>query len=132
MIVLDEQLMGRGLDREIAAWYRGAVRYLIDLRPNSVIKDEAIPTLLRSQPQPTFVTINERDFWERVVADPRYCIVCFSLPDSRADEIPRLLRALLRRPEFNTKARRMGKIIRISSGVVSYYAEDDPAVKSVV
>jgi len=55
MIVLDEQLLGRGLKREIAQWYPGNVRFVIDLRPRSVIKDDAIPGLLRQQNQPTFV-----------------------------------------------------------------------------
>ena len=100
MIVLDEQLLGRGIERDIARWYRGSVQFIIDLRPDSVIKDDAIPTLLRQQPQPTFVTINERDFWQFVLGDMRYCVVCFALPDARAREIPQALRALLRRPEF--------------------------------
>src|SRR5262249_52352740 len=60
MIVLDEQLLGRGIERNIARWYRGSVQFIIDLRPDTVIKDDAIPTLLRQQPQPIFVTINER------------------------------------------------------------------------
>jgi hypothetical protein len=83
MVVLDEQLLGRGIERDIARWYRGAVQFIIDMRPNTVIKDDAIPVLLRQQSQPTFVTINERDFWRKVPGDYRYCIVCFALPDSR-------------------------------------------------
>jgi len=64
MIVLDEQLLGRNLEVEITKWYQGTVRFIMDLRPNTVIKDDAIPALLRAQNQPTFVTINERDFWK--------------------------------------------------------------------
>jgi len=66
MIVLDEQLLGRDLDSEIARWYPGNVRFIIDLRPGTVIKDDAIPALLREQSLPTFVTINVRDFWRKV------------------------------------------------------------------
>jgi hypothetical protein len=62
MIVLDEQLLGRDIELEIAKWYRGAVQFIMDLRPNTVIKDDAIPELLRQQSQSTFVTINEKDF----------------------------------------------------------------------
>lgn len=69
MIVLDEQLLGRSLERAITAWYGGSVQFITELRPNTVIKDEAIPLLLRQQRQPTFVTINERDFWQRVTID---------------------------------------------------------------
>lgn len=56
MIVLDEHLMGLGLDRGIEAWYEGQICYITDLRLNTVIKDEAIPSLLAEQRQPTFVT----------------------------------------------------------------------------
>jgi hypothetical protein len=36
MIVLDEQLLGRDLEHLIARWYRGAVRFITDLRPHTV------------------------------------------------------------------------------------------------
>ncbi len=69
MIVLDEQLLGLNLDQDIASWYAGAVLFITDLRPGTIIKDDAIPALLRRQQQPTFVTINERDFWRKVTID---------------------------------------------------------------
>jgi hypothetical protein len=131
MIVLDEQLLGRNLEQDIARWYRGSVQFIIDLRPHSVIKDEVIPELLRRQSQATFVTINERDFWRRVTADPRYCIVCFPLPDSRVREIPQSLRLLLRRPEFRTKAQRMGRILRATTEEILYYTVEDRQVKKI-
>jgi hypothetical protein len=40
MIVVDEQLLGRAIDRDIARWYRGPVRFILDLRPHTVIKDD--------------------------------------------------------------------------------------------
>lgn len=60
MIVLDEELQGLGLEEAIAAWYRGAVVLIKALRPGTVIKDEAIPGVLRRVRQPTFVTINHK------------------------------------------------------------------------
>ena len=47
MIILDENMLGLRLDIPIARWYAGRVCYLTDLRPGTVIKDEAIPQLLR-------------------------------------------------------------------------------------
>jgi len=47
MIVLDEQLQGLGLEDTVARWYRGSVLVVKTLRPGTVIKDEAIPSLLR-------------------------------------------------------------------------------------
>ena len=129
MIVLDEQVLGRGLEAAIARWYRGPVCSITDLRPQSVIKDEAVPGLLRLPSRPTFVTINERDFWHPTLADDRYCIVCFAIPDSRAREIPSLLRALLKRAEFRTKAARSGKVIRVARQESSYYTAGDQTAK---
>ena len=131
MIVLDEQLLGRGLERDIAQWYRGTVQFIIDLRPHNIIKDEAIPALLRQRSQPTFVTINDRDFWRKVAPDQRYCIVCFALSDARAREIPSALRALLRRPEFRTKAQRMGQVIRVTNDDISYYTLSDRQIRTI-
>lgn len=65
MIVLDEQLLGRNIEEQIARWYQGAICFITDLRPNTVIKDDAIPKLLQQENQPTFVTINEQDFWRK-------------------------------------------------------------------
>ncbi len=62
MIILDEELQGLGLEVAISRWYRGAVLIIKQLRPGTVIKDEAIPALLRRAKQPTFVTINHTDF----------------------------------------------------------------------
>lgn len=131
MVVLDEQLLGRDIETEIARWYRGAVQFIIELRPHTVIKDDAIPEILRQQNQPTFVTINERDFWRKVAIDNRFCVVCFTLSDARAKEIPEALRALLRQAEFKTKANRMGKVIRVTENEISYYTFNDRQVRRV-
>jgi hypothetical protein len=62
MIVLDEQLLSYGIQSSIARWYRGIVTDITQLRPNTVILDEAIPLLLRAVSRPMFVTINVADF----------------------------------------------------------------------
>ena len=131
MIVLDEQLLGRNLEVEIARWYRGAVCFITDLRLNTIIKDDAIPQLLRQQNQPTFVTINETDFWGKIDADNRFCIVCFALPDSQAREISSRLRVLLGHPSFAAKNERMGKVIRVAGNQVSFYAVGERKIRMV-
>ena len=92
MILLDENVHQQSIVASIAAWYRGQVRSLTTLRPNTVIKDEAIPTVLRRVRQPTFVTTNVADFWRRVPAHSQYSIVCVALPSERLHELPPLLR----------------------------------------
>ena len=109
MIVLDEELQGLALEAAIGSWYRGAVLVIKELRPGTVIKDEAIPALLRHVKQPTFVTINHTDFWRRLPADPAFCLVCLKLTADQANDIPDVLRRLLRLREFRTKGNRMGR-----------------------
>ena len=129
MLVLDEQLLGRNIEAALARWYRGSVRFITDLRPGTVIKDEAIPDLLRQQHQATFLTINEPDFWRKVAIDAHFCVVCVALPDSRAREIPDLLRAVFRLPVFRTKARRMGKVLRVVRRTVGYYTHRERQIR---
>lgn len=125
MIVLDEQLLGYNLELTIGAWYPGAVRYITDLRPGSVIKDDNIAHLLHTQNDPVFVTINESDFWRKIAVNQRYCIACFVLPNSRAPDISNLLRSLLNQPQFNTKAKRSGKVILMTPNqTIRYYERD--------
>jgi predicted GTPase len=103
VIVLDEQLLGRGLEGAISKWYRGRVLFITDLRPDTVIKDDAISHLLRRERQPTFITLNSQDFWQKVNGDKAFCIVCFAFSDAHVSVIPELLRKLFRQQNFKTK-----------------------------
>jgi len=131
MLVLDEQLLGRNLEVELRHWYRGPVIFITELRPATVIKDEAIPTLLRQQRSPTFVTINANDFWHKVAIDPHFCVICFPLPDSQASAIPSLLHRMLRHHLFRTKASRMGKVLRVTQDTVNYYTYRNRHIRMV-
>jgi hypothetical protein len=124
VIVLDEHLHGAGTIAAVSSWYRGRVISVTALRPHSVIKDEAIPMLLRGVRQPTFVTINVADFWRKAPAHSRYCIVTVGVPTDRIWSVPDLLRGLLRRPDFATKAVRMGRVLRITPHLVEFYGPD--------
>ena len=129
MLVLDEQLLGRNLESEISRWYRGPVLFVTELRPGTVIKDEAIPLLLRRQSSPTFLTINESDFWRKVAIDRHFCVICFSLPDSQVSVIPGLLRGVFRHPLFRVKTERMGKVLRVTRDTISYYTHRDAQIR---
>ena len=121
MIVVDENIHSREILASIAGWYRGQVISITQLRPGTIIRDDAIPLLLRQTNQPTFVTTNVDDFWQVVEPHPGYCIVCLSLPRERNRDTSDMLRALLALPELRTKALRMGKIVRVSLTAVQYY-----------
>ena len=68
MIVFDENMHQRSSMDTVAAWYRDRVVSVTTLHLGTIIKDEAIPTLLRRAQRPTFVTTNIDDFWQRVPA----------------------------------------------------------------
>ena len=120
MIVLDEQLKHANLEEQIAQWYRGQVVNITALRPGTIIKDDAVPLLLRQLADPVFVTINTTDFWEQVATNRSYCIICFQLTDDRVAEISGLLRRLFHLPGFNTKQARRGKVARVSHRQIQY------------
>ncbi len=131
MIVLDEQLLGRGLEQAISKWYRVRVLFITDLRPDSVIKDDAIPHLLWRERQPTFITINSQDFWQKVNGDKAFCITCFAFSDARAKVIPELLRNLFRHQNFKTKKLRMGHVIRVTLHSAAFYTSKDASIKTL-
>ena len=130
MIIVDENLHDQRIMEAISAWYPGQVVSVTTLRPGTVIKDEAVPTLLLQAVQPTFVTINVTDFWKKVRPHSGYCIITVALPKERAREVPDLLRRFFRLSAFETKALRMGKIILLAPNHIRYY-ESDRRVQSL-
>ncbi len=54
------------------------------------------------------------------------------MSDARAGEISKSLRALFRRPAFKTKAKRMGKVIRVANEEINYYTAAQRQVRIVV
>jgi hypothetical protein len=124
MITVDANLHDRRIIKAISTWYSGRVVSVVTLRPGTVIKDEAIPALLLKARQPTFVTINVTEFWRKVRPHRACCIVAIALPRERTREVPDLLRRLFRLPAFQTKASRMGKVIRPALDRIEFYESD--------
>jgi hypothetical protein len=120
--VLDDHLRGDRVRDGIRRW--STAEFLRDVRPGEVIKDERIPTVLRTLRTPTFITIDD-EFHRRTWRDRRYCILYFALRSDEQDAIPGLLRRLLRMPEFRTRAARMGKVARVSRDHVSWWQIND-------
>jgi hypothetical protein len=128
MIVLDENIFDHDFLPEYKSWYKGKITTIRALRADTIVKDDAIPTILRTVKQPTFVTTNVFDFWHKLPAHNAYCIVCFDLPNKRINEIPSKLRGVLSLKEFKTKSSRMGKILRIRRLYIDYYQASDQSV----
>jgi hypothetical protein len=75
------------------------------------IKDPEILSFLLGFRRPTFFTL-DFDFYERKFCHRRYCLVCMEVDQHEAAAF---VRRFLRHPEFDTVAKRMGKVIRLSS-----------------
>jgi hypothetical protein len=121
LIVLDENPDEDSVAVPLRSRSKGKVVRITDLRPHSVIKDEAIPSILAKQNKPTFITTNVRDFWRKVAPNRRYCFVLIPLPNDRQREIPDLVVRLFRHPQFCTMANRMGKVLRVTRQVIVWY-----------
>lgn len=117
-LILDDQLNVRQVLLPLQKWI--TVQRLRDLRPNQRILDERVPDILLALKQPTFVTI-DKDFWQRKLCHPGYGILYFSLRDDQQERLPGMLRALFRRAEFRTRARRMGKVARVRSTRIDWW-----------
>ena len=124
MIVIDESIHEPAIIHAIAVWYQGQVLSVRKLRPGTLIKDDGVPALLNQVTQPTFVTINVIDFWRKVPADRRFCIIALEIAQDQTANLPNVLRRLLRLTEFSTKAARMGKVIHVMPTYIEYYAAD--------
>jgi hypothetical protein len=82
------------------------------------MKDEAIIPFLLTLPHPTFFTL-DWDFFERSWCHARYCLVHL---DVRRNEAATFVRRLLRHSNFDTHAKRMGAVIRVSyTGLVVWH-----------
>jgi hypothetical protein len=84
------------------------------------VLDERVPEILRTVRRPTFITVDQ-DFWDRRWCHPDYCILYFALSDEQQFQLPDLLRALLRLPEFRSRAGRMGKVARVRPTAVEWW-----------
>ena len=74
------------------------------------MQDEEIIPFLQRLRQPTFVTL-DAGFYERDLCHARYCLAYMSV---KQPEVAISVRRLLRHPEFDTQAKRMGVVIRVS------------------
>lgn len=74
------------------------------------MKDNEIISLLHDLTRPMFFTRDD-DFFDRNLCHAGYCLVHTSV---EKNEVAVFTRRLLRHPKFNTKAKRMGSVVRVS------------------
>jgi len=123
--ILDENILAS--QRQILRSQRVPVRQIGYDVGRKGMKDNEIIPFLRSLRRPTFFT-RDMGFYERDLCHARYCLVCMAV---RRNEAAAFVRRLLRHPEFDTQAKRMGTVIRVSRGrlrVWRLYAEQEIAL----
>jgi hypothetical protein len=74
-------------------------------------KDDNLVGFLIQQRRPTFFTRDE-GFYSKKLCHVRYCLVYLAV---RPDESASFVRRFLRHPHFDTRAKRLGAVIRVSS-----------------
>ena len=115
MNILDENVIDS--QRRLLTNWRVSVRQIGYEVGRKGVKDQEIVPLLHQLDQPTFFTRDD-DFYERKLCHAGYCLV---LLDVRKEEVAFFVRRILQQPSFNTKAKRMGKVIRASHVGLSFW-----------
>jgi len=109
MNILDENILKD--QRDLLLKWGVRIRQIgYEVSRKGIQDEDIIPWLLQLR-HPTFFTLDS-DFYARSLCHRDYCLVCL---DVRQDEAATFVRRLLRHREFNTQAKRMGKVIRLST-----------------
>jgi hypothetical protein len=108
LIILDENILdGQRLILEAS---RLAARQIGVNLGRKGLKDEEIVVLLRQQRNPTFFT-RDTGFYHPNLRHRSYCLVVTSVGQN---EVATFIRRFLRHPDFDTRTKRMGRVVRVS------------------
>src|SRR5687768_12098067 len=113
MIVLDENIIASQCE-QLRGWRFSFRQIGEDLGRKGMDDVEEIIPLLHQLTQPTFFTRDD-DFCNRALCHSGYCLAYLSVPKEQA---ARFIRSLLRHREFNTRAKRMGRVLRVSAASI--------------
>jgi hypothetical protein len=116
MNVLDENIVFRQR-KQLQLWKIHLRQIGVELG-QAGMKDfnEVIP-LLHTLKRPTFFT-RDHDYYNPDLRHPGYCLV---LLDVAFDEAAEYARRFLRHKSFRTQAQRMGKVVRLRPGGISFW-----------
>ena len=115
MIVLDENISESQRDH-LREQRFSAHQIGFDLGRKGMQDEEIVPLLLDLR-RPTFFTC-DAGFYNRGLCHARYAIAYLQVDE---DDVAEFVRRLLRLREFNTQAKRMGTVIRVSATGISYW-----------
>ena len=107
MNILDENIFAD--QRALLQGWRIPVRHVGYDIGRIGMADEDIVPFLHQYPGATFFT-SDRDFFQRDLCHPRYCLICLFISRSQTAAF---IRRILRHPELRTQAQRLGKVIGV-------------------
>lgn len=116
--ILDEQLAVSEVISPLQK--RLKIQRLVELRPGERILDDRIPEILLTLTKPTLITLDS-DFWRMDLCHADYSIFYFALREDDQDQVPKLLLKSLKLDPFKTRAKRMGKVVRIAKARIQYW-----------
>ncbi len=120
MNLLDENIPKD--QRQLLESWRVHVRQIgVNAGHRGMQDDEIIP-LLQTLRRPTFFTRDE-DFYQQHLCHARYSLIFMAV---EKHELAPFVRRLLNHPPLNTQAKRMGKVIRVSSMRLAYWQAHEP------
>lgn len=126
MIILDENIPDS--QRQLLRSWRIQVSQVGHEVGRQGIKDEEIIPLFHRLKTVTFFT-RDIGFYNRQLCHADYCLVCLAVNQY---EVASFVRRFLKQPDFNTKIRRMGKVVRLTHvglQVWRRYAEKEEEIK---
>ena len=112
MIVLDENIL-ESQRLLLHSWRIRARQISVDLGHKG-IKDPQILPLLHEIKLPTFFT-RDLGFYRRDICHSGYCMVALAV---HRQEAASFIRRVLRHQKLRTRARRMGKVLRVSTAAI--------------
>lgn len=115
MLILDENFH---LEQQavLAAWGIRTRKIGRELAASGTDDADLIPLLLRHS-KPTFFT-HDVDFWRQSLWHPGYCLAWLDTDD---DQGARFVRRFLRHVDFDTTAKRLGKVVRVHPDGLTYH-----------
>lgn len=115
MIILDENILED--QRQLLLNWNVPVRQIGNEVGRKGMKDDEIIPFLLGLRRPTFFT-RDADFFRRDWCHARYGLVCLNVKDTEAAFF---IRRVLLHSRFNTQAKRMGHVIRVSHAELSVW-----------
>ena len=125
MLVLDENLPEE--EKLRIKKFVNSVKQIGDDLEISGIKDNEIIKLLHQLKKPTFVTLDS-DFFKPDLRHKNYCLIFITV---RFFETAKYLRPFLKLEQFNTIAKRIGKVIQISADKIIYWELNSVEMKKI-